>query len=158
MPSPPAAGASHAHADRERALADPLERIVIAGVALTTRALAEAAQGFDLSFPQWRVMVVLGEDEAGATISQVASRVGVTVPATSRQLKRLQHRGLVEVGQDPNDRRATRARLSSLGNEVRQAILAHRRERLLESVESLPGDGVTFDELDRIATALEPYR
>jgi len=49
---------------------------VFAGVALTTRALSEARADLDLTLAQWRVLVVLGETEDGATISQVAARIG----------------------------------------------------------------------------------
>lgn len=45
----------------DRTLADLLERIVLAGVAITTRALSEASPGFDLTFPQWRALLVVGE-------------------------------------------------------------------------------------------------
>lgn len=87
---------------------DLLERIVLAGVGLTSRALTEATKGPDLTFQQWRVVVVIGENAEGATLSEVAARVGVTLPATSRQLRRLERRGLVEIAPDPDDRRAAR--------------------------------------------------
>ena len=54
-----------------------LERLVVAGVAL-----------------------VLGGASDGPTISQVLRRIGVTLPAISRQLRRLVRRGLVEISRD----------------------------------------------------------
>jgi DNA-binding MarR family transcriptional regulator len=107
-----------------------LERIVIGGVAITTRALADATPGLDLTFPQWRSLLVIGEDPPGITISQVAARVGVTVPATSRQLRRLARRGLVGIEHDPEDRRALRVSLTREGTRVRNAILAYRALRI----------------------------
>ena len=68
----------------------PSSDLVIAGVALTSVAISGARPGFDLTFPQWRVLVVLGEATDGARIGTVARRVGVTLPATSRQLRRLE--------------------------------------------------------------------
>jgi DNA-binding MarR family transcriptional regulator len=107
-----------------------LEQIVIGAVGLTTRALAEAAPGADLTFPQWRAILILGEDPAGARVGQVATRVGVTLPATSRLLRRLERRGLVVLAQDESDHRATRARLTDHGTQVRDAILDYRRAAL----------------------------
>ena len=142
------------------ALADHLERIAVGAVGLTTRALAQADTGFELTFPQWRALLVLGEDSDGARIGEVAARVGVTLPATSRLLRRLERRGLTTLSVDEHDRRATRARLSPRGRTVREAILAHRRAALQEVATAVPeperldlpaGLGVIADELERFA-------
>jgi DNA-binding MarR family transcriptional regulator len=115
-------------------LADLLERVVVAGVAITTRALNEAMPDLDLTFPQWRVLLVVGEGSDGATVSEVSSRIGVTLPATSRQLRRLARRGLVVISRDDRDRRAARARLTSDGVVVRDRILGYRHRRIAETV------------------------
>ena len=109
------------------ALAADVERVAVGAVGLTARALAEAAPGTELTFPQWRALLILGEDPAGARVGQVATRVGVTLPATSRLLRRLAGRGLVALATDEVDRRATRAQLTLRGSEVRSAILQYRR-------------------------------
>ncbi len=109
-----------------------LERIVIGSVGLTTRAVAEAAPGVDLTLPQWRALVILGEQADGERISTVAARVGVTLPATGRLLRRLERRGLVALATDETDRRATRAQLTADGSRVRTAILDFRRTVLDE--------------------------
>ena len=119
------------------ALTDHLERIAVGAVGLTTRALAQADAGFDLTFPQWRALLVLGEDADGARVGEVATRVGVTVPATSRLLRRLERRGLTTLSVDERDRRATRARLTDRGRTVRGAILTQRAEALREIVSHL---------------------
>ena len=120
------------------ALAADLERIAVGALGLTTRVLAQAEAGFELTFPQWRALLVLGEGEDGARIGEVAARVGVTLPATSRLLRRLERRGLTALAVDEHDRRATRARLTDRGREVRAAILAHRRRALREIASELP--------------------
>ncbi len=109
-----------------------LERVVVGAVGLTTRALAEAAPGTDLTFPQWRALLILGEDADGARVGQVAARVGVTLPATSRLLRRLAARGLATLGADEQDHRATRARLTDAGASVRSSILRYRLDALRE--------------------------
>ena len=122
-------------------LADHLERIAVGAVGLTTRALAQADTGFELTFPQWRALLVLGDNAEGARIGEVASRVGVTLPATSRLLRRLERRGLTTLAVDELDRRATRARLTERGRAVRASILAHRRAALREVAAALPDPG-----------------
>ena len=123
------------------AIAGDLERIAVSAVGLTTRALGQAETGFELTFPQWRAILVVGEDEEGTRIGAVATRVGVTLPATSRLLRRLERRGLMGLESDELDRRAMRARLTARGHAVRQTILAYRQTRLGEVVDSLPEDG-----------------
>jgi len=142
----------------DRTLADLIERIVLAGVAVTTRALTEAAPAYDLTFPQWRVLLIVGEGPNGATVSEVSSRVGVTVPATSRQLRRLARRGLVEIAQDERDRRAARARLTSVGLGVRDAILRYRHERIAETAATVRVSSGTVRELARVADAFDVHR
>jgi DNA-binding MarR family transcriptional regulator len=122
-------------------LTDDLERIVVGAVGLTTRSLASADAGFELTFPQWRAILVLGEHDDGARIGEVAARVGGTLPATSRLLRRLERRGLTTLAVDERDRRATRARLSDRGQAVRAAILEHRRATLREVAAALPDRG-----------------
>ena len=138
-----------------RAVVDALERIVFAGVALTTRALAEARADLDLTLAQWRVLVVLGETEDGATISQVAARIGVTLPATSRQLRRLERRGLVDVRRDESDRRATRVRLTRLGGSARDDVISFRRRKIAQIAASLDLDPAMATQLARIADAMD---
>ncbi len=138
-----------------RTIVDALERIVFAGVALTTRALSEARADLDLTLAQWRVLVVLGGTEDGATISQVAGRIGVTLPATSRQLRRLERRGLVEVGRDQLDRRATRVRLTPLGRSARDDVISFRRRKIAQVAAALDLDPALATQLARIADALD---
>jgi len=139
-------------------LADLLESMAVAAVAVTTRALAEAQPDFDLTFPQWRVLVILGQSSDGATVSQVATRVGVTVPATSRQLRRLAHRGLIEISRDQRDRRATRARLTVEGVAVLNAILEYRRDRLAQTAAEFEISDASLADLSRIVQALARYQ
>ena len=76
-------------------LAQVLEQITVGAVGVTTRALAEATPGFEMTFPQWRALLILGAEQDGARLSEVAGRVGVTLPATGRLLRRLERRGLL---------------------------------------------------------------
>jgi DNA-binding MarR family transcriptional regulator len=137
-------------------VAESLERIIFAGVAMTTVAIASARPGIDLTFPQWRVVVVLGSKPDGVRISEVAQQVGVTLPATSRQLRRLERRGLVTVAPDHRDRRAAIARLTDEGRSARDAVIAHRRAQLIKLAEPFETSPVTRRELARVADAVGP--
>jgi DNA-binding MarR family transcriptional regulator len=141
------------------ALADHLERIAVGAVGLTTRALALADTGFELTFPQWRALLVLGEEADGARIGEVAARVGVTLPATGRLLRRLERRGLTALSVDELDRRATRARLTDRGQTVRVTILAHRRAVMRDVAAGLPPSEQLRikDGLRAIAAGLERF-
>lgn len=142
----------------EPSFADLLERLFVAGVAITTRALSEATPDLELTFPQWRVLLIVGEGPDGATVSEVAVRVGVTVPATSRQLRRLARRGLVVISRDDRDRRAARARLTDDGSAVRDQILGYRHRSIAATATSLRVSRATLVELERVANAFDVYR
>lgn len=142
----------------EPALAELIEGIIVAGVALTTRALSEATPDLELTFPQWRVLLVVGERETGSKLTEVATRVGVTLPATSRQIHRLVRRGLIQVQRDERDRRAARVRLTETGNQVRKQILDFRQARIAETITGLSVSGQTLGEMAVIAGALRVHR
>lgn len=116
------------------AVLEQFEHLVRGAVGLTTHALGSATPGVELTFPQWRVLVILGESPNGVRVGEIATRVGVTVPATSRLLQRLRRRGYISMERDPNDGRATLACLTTEGQEIRDAIFAFRRRALAEAV------------------------
>jgi DNA-binding MarR family transcriptional regulator len=141
------------------ALAEDLERIAVGTVGLTTRVLTEAAPPYDLTFPQWRTLLVVGGAQDGERIGTVASRVGATLPATGRLLRRLERRGLLALAVDERDRRATRAMLTDEGHRVRTTILAQRQATLREIAAALPPSAQAdlATGLRAIATALDRY-
>lgn len=140
------------------AVAESLERIIFAGVALTTVAISKAQPEFELTFPQWRVLVILGNAAEGVRIGEVARLVGVTVPATSRQLRRLERRGLVTVRQDERDARASLADLTPMGRAARGSIIEYRRARIREVAALFETNASLRCELHRIAEAFDAAR
>jgi len=141
------------------ALTEALERVAVGAVGMTNLSLGHAGPGDELTFQQWRALVILGQRPDGARIGEVAARVGVTVPATSRLLRRLARRGLVDLATDPGDRRAIRASLSTHGQAVREAILSARRVHIRAIAELVdgrePGDLKTG--LEAIAAAFDRF-
>lgn len=130
------------------ALGAMVERVVVAGIGLTAQSRLADGAG-ELTLPQWRVLTLLGLGPDGMTVSRIATALGVTVPATGRQLRRLAFRGLVVLGPDPYDRRSTRATLTEVGWRLRASVFAERRRRIEAA---LAGREVGPDVLDALAS------
>ncbi len=145
--SAPAAGVARA-----------IDRIVVAGVALTARALSQATSESDLSLPQWRVLVVLGEATEPLRLSDIAAHVGVTLPATSRQLRRLERRGLIEIRPHEHDRRAVSVVLTPAGQRLREMIVRNRLKAIRDATREVTVDREGAKQLSRLAAALDQFR
>ena len=87
-------------------LVDALARIVFGGVALTSQALDHIAQRRDLTFTQWWAIAIVGKDDTGLRVGNVARRINASLQATSHLLRRLEDRGLLSLARDEQDRRA----------------------------------------------------
>jgi DNA-binding MarR family transcriptional regulator len=133
-----------------------LEAIAFGSVAITTRALATS--GIDLTFAQWRVLVIVGEHPEGATVTEIATRLGGEISPVSKLVARVSRRGLVRTSKDDRDRRVTRVRVTDEGGELRQTVLDHRR-RLLADVlaDAGPIEPDVAGALDRIGIAISRY-
>jgi DNA-binding MarR family transcriptional regulator len=110
--------------------AEALEAVTFGAVAVTTRALATT--GLELTFAQWRVLVIVGEGDAGAAVSDIATRLGSELSPASRLVGRMARRGFVTLVKDDLDRRVTRVTLTSAGSALRQAVLERRLALLRE--------------------------
>jgi MarR family transcriptional regulator, transcriptional regulator for hemolysin len=116
-----------AHEPSERAHA-ALEAVAFGSVAVTARAIS--ATDLDLTFVQWRVLVIVGQQPDGATVSEIAGRLGAEISPLSRLVGRLVRRGLVTTRKDDRDRRVTRVNLTQAGRVIRETVLRRRRELL----------------------------
>jgi DNA-binding MarR family transcriptional regulator len=114
-----------------------LEGIVFGGIALTTEALEYATRDLEVSFAQWRAILFIGDGDEGCRVGEVASFLHAALPATSRLLRRLEHRGLLTLQRDEQDRRATRARLTPSGAELRSSVLGYRRDEIADIVDAV---------------------
>jgi DNA-binding MarR family transcriptional regulator len=133
-----------------------LERIVFGAIAITTLALADA--GVELTFSQWRVLVIVGETADGTTVSGIATRLGAEVSPVSRLVGRLGRRGLVVANKDDRDRRVTRVTTTTRGRDLRAAVLDRRRELLSDVLAGAgPLDADTEVALERIGAAFGRY-
>jgi MarR family transcriptional regulator, organic hydroperoxide resistance regulator len=133
-----------------------LEAIALGSIAVTTRALATV--GVELTFAQWRVLVIVGGDSDGVTVTEIATRLGGEISPVSRLISRLGRRGFVNARKDDRDRRVTRVTLTDAGRELRETVLERRRELLAEVLTEVgPIEPDIETMLDRIGTAFRPY-
>jgi len=133
-----------------------LEAVVFGSVAVTTRAIAAA--GLDLTFAQWRVLVVVGESPNGATVTEVAARLGAEISPVSRLVSRLARRGVVKARKDDQDRRVTRVTVTAEGRELRETVIARRRELLADVLAAAGPIGPEAEAaLERIGAAFRRY-
>jgi MarR family transcriptional regulator, organic hydroperoxide resistance regulator len=141
---------------RAQAARDALEAVAFGSVAVTSRALATV--GLELTFAQWRVLAVVGEKPSGATVTEVAARLGAEISPVSRLVRRLVRRGLVTVFKDDQDRRVTRVTVSESGRELRETVIERRRELLAEVLAAAgPIEPDVIAALDRIGAAFRRY-
>ena len=126
-------------------------------IGMTTLALSAASAG-ELTISQWRVLVVLGRVDT-ARVGGLATAVGVSLPSTSRLVRRLERRGLVTTERDMEDRRATLVRMTRQGRNIRDSVIIRRRAMMEAAIAagapSLPrglAEGLTA-----IARAFDAY-
>jgi DNA-binding MarR family transcriptional regulator len=133
---------------------DALARVVFGGVSLTSVALSRASDGRDLTFRQWWAIVIVGESADGCRVGEVARRMGASIQATSRLLRRLEGRGLLSLTRGESDRRATVARPTPEGSRFLVAVLSHRRALLAELARGIDPSTPADEVLDELAGRL----
>jgi DNA-binding MarR family transcriptional regulator len=132
---------------------DALESLAVGAVAVTTLSLAQA--GVELTFAQWRVLMILADTPDGATVGEIAGRIGSATSPASRLVARMRTHGMVQTRKDPRDHRATRVQLSDEGWAIRDRVLVRRRELLSMAIAPLePLKPAARVPLDRLAAAL----
>lgn len=140
----------------EPSLAHEVERLLSAGIGITTRAIDETAEAAELTLAQWRVLVVAAQSD-GVRIGELAAHLGMSVPSASRLVRRVETRAYVTATRAVDDRRATDVNLTPAGRKLVDAVVGRRRElirRALDGrIERQPPDEVSMvSELaDRLA-------
>jgi DNA-binding MarR family transcriptional regulator len=89
-----------------------------------------------LSIPQFRTLVFLYRNE-GATLSEVANNVGLTLPSASKTIDALVTRKLVIRTVSPDDRRYISLKLSKLGRATLMQARRATEASLAEKVAAL---------------------
>lgn len=94
------------------------------------------SRGAEVSVPQFRVLTYLNRTQ-GASLSAVADRVGLSLPAMSRLIDGLVDRGLVRREESEADRRYVVLELSPDGRDLVRAARSGAQAHLAETLESL---------------------
>lgn len=132
-----------------------LHRLVVGSVAITERAIAAA--GADLTFVQWRVLLIVGERDEGVSVGEIASRIGANASPASRLISRLKRRGVVVTEKNDVDGRVTRVRLTEAGMTLRSRVLDHRRVDLASVASAVSLTRTQVEAIDQIAQALDSF-
>ncbi|MFL5802802.1 MAG: MarR family winged helix-turn-helix transcriptional regulator [Roseiflexaceae bacterium] len=93
----------------------------------------------DLSVPQFRALAFVRRNP-GASLSEVAEHLGLTLPATSTLVDLLVTRELVVRELNPANRRRVTLTLTALGASTFAAAHADARDRLAELLAALSND------------------
>lgn len=133
-------------------LVDELEVIAMGSVAVTARSLVEAS-ATELTFTQWRALVVISATP-GIRIGSLGALLGAQQPATSRLVSRMVRRGLVDASTDSADRRATALTLTPAGHQVHERVTSARRRHLAALAEVLGQSGDGEPRVSALAVAL----
>lgn len=104
------------------------------------------SRGPGISVPQFRVLTFLSRTD-GASLSAVADRVGLSLPAMSRLIDGLVSRELVQREESSEDRRRVTLRPTTLGGELVRTARAGAKTRLAEALTELaPAERATLAE------------
>lgn len=94
--------------------------------------------------------------EGGLRLGELGRRLGISPSTLSRNLDRMEQRGLVQRGPDPNDRRALRAELTTEGQVAATSVRAQEIEFSKSILQRLPEatSGTTVESLDELLAAI----
>lgn len=116
------------------------------------RAEMRSRRAADLSVPQFRALAFLSRCE-GASLSDVAEHIGLTLPSISKMVDGLVTRGLVARRPSAGDRRRVALALTPQGEAVLEAARRGTQARLAEMLTAL-----TAEERAVIARAMHTLR
>ena len=94
-------------------------------------------RGSELSVPQFRVLIFLNRHE-GASLSDIAEHIGLTLPSMSKMIDGLLARNMVTRHMHLEDRRRVTLALTALGRGSMQSAYKATESRLAERLVVLP--------------------
>ena len=137
---------------RERTVA-ALERLVIHGGSMTSRALRAHPETSGLSVVQYRLFVIVVTRD-GVRVGQLAKLLGEGPQQTSRLVRRLEDRGLVGTARGAADRREVIVRATAAGAELWSDIGEWRRRQIREALADITLDDEAVASLEDLASRL----
>jgi DNA-binding MarR family transcriptional regulator len=121
----------------------------------TIRSRMRSQRAADLTVPQFRVLGLIRR-HPGASLSDAAEHVGLTLSAASRLVDGLVARGYVLRAPSPSDRRAVELTLSPKGAALLEATHHATQEHLAERLTTL-SDGERDTLIQALATVREVF-
>jgi DNA-binding MarR family transcriptional regulator len=112
-----------------------LEAIPMVMAAIRTE--IRSHRGSELSMPQFRVLIFLNRHE-GASLSDIAEHLGLTLPSMSKMIDGLVARNMVTRQMDTEDRRRVILAPTDLGRTTMQSAYQATESRLAERLVVLP--------------------
>jgi DNA-binding MarR family transcriptional regulator len=97
----------------------------------------EALIETDLSFSQFRSLLILSQAQEPMPIHELAEKLRLSVAATGRAVERLVKEGFLERQEDELDRRVKRISLSAPGHGLVAAFHQSKRTQALTFIDSL---------------------
>src|SRR5262249_55827996 len=110
---------------------------------------AHGLLALDLTMPQFKTLVLL-DARGSMTAGQLARALGVGLSTMTGVVDRLCEQELVTRGEDPDDRRATRVRLSQAGRATVERFHETRRQAFSQVL-----DRLSLEELELAARAID---
>lgn len=136
---------------------DQLEQLAVELVAVTNAAIFDVGAG-DLSFLQWRTLMVLGSSDEPLRVNEIANRASASMPSASRLIRRMERRGLVSISRDPSDGRGRRIALTQAGDTLRSTVIGRRRFLIEKSLGALPEDPALIAGLEDVVARMGRWR
>jgi DNA-binding MarR family transcriptional regulator len=106
-------------------------------LAVVVRSLAAVDE--DVTLPQYRALVVLGQ-RGSLRPAELATALAVTPPTCTRMCGRLDAKGLVVRERPADDRRAVTVSLSAAGRDLVDDVSRRRRDELRTLLAGVPAD------------------
>jgi DNA-binding MarR family transcriptional regulator len=116
------------------------------------RAYMREARAADLSVPQFRALAFL-RSHPGATLSELADHVGLTLPAASRMIDGLVARDYAERQPSVTNRRCVELRVSDQGRKMLEVTRRHTQNALARLLQTL-----NSEQRDVVMLSLETLR
>ncbi|MDR3426232.1 MarR family transcriptional regulator [Silvimonas sp.] len=120
------------------------DRNLLQQMARTARAMYAAFEGeVGHALPRWRILQALA-DMPEATQKQLVTRLIMDAGALTRQMKTLEHDGLVTRSADPQDNRITRVALTASGKQLIAAAQPQRHAFFEKALDGLAPERIAI--------------
>jgi DNA-binding MarR family transcriptional regulator len=137
-----------------------IERLSRASERIAMQMRSAADQGWpdiELTMPQLRTLVLL--HRGPQRMGEIAAALGISLPATTNMIVRLEGKSLVERVHDREDRRVVRCHLTAEGRSQAEALWNVQRQRFAAIADILTIEGMTkiVEATELLAEALDRH-